>query len=310
MRLIMNTLKLKSVFSRLMVSFLTIIVILSSFNLVVYKFYINNIEKEIVSNANERLDELSDKFDNYFKNMLTLFLKIYDDEKLEPLSGKDKLSAYQNLLIVNELISYRGYIPYITDIFILTDKSDFILSSSGTYKKQRFFSVFYKNDVYNENFWRKEQNKTFKFNIYKTENFSYYSFPNISTSQLLMPFVFKYNAGTSFIIAAFIDVNRMTGSMDESFINNFYIFDKHNNSIIYPYISGKNVIDDMIKNFENIDGFAKRDNSYLFSHISNLGELTYLKFLQNDEIKKQIIKTNTILVKENIQCHAVNLLQR
>lgn len=297
MKIGIRRLMLRSVFSRLMASFVLIILILSAYNFALYAFYIRNIEREIIVNAGERLDGLSGKLDDYLKNALSVFLKMYADERLELLWREGRLSPYQAMRVVERLIGYREFIPHTVELFIMTEKTDFILSSSGTYPKHRFFLQFYRNAVYSEEFWIEQQKRPFTFNVYETGSFDYFSFPHISSAQLLMPLVFKRGSGADFIIVALVDAYRAARSMDASFTDGFSIIRNDNSGrVLFPF---RNAPDDFLPLPARIspgESFKKIQDGYLFSRTSSIAGLSYLKFLPNAEIKSQLARTSSIFV--------------
>lgn len=282
-----NIFSLKSLFSRLMFSFLIIIFIASMFHFFSYKLYKNYIEKELINNSYQRMEVLANKLDSSFQQVQNTLLKVYMEEEFKPISNNENLTSYQEKCIVDRLKSYANFNSNVKTIFILNEKSNLILTSDGSYDRRKFFNTFYNNYLYNEEFWLKERNKNFYTGYYETVEFVDSSDPRQDTKRLLMPIAFKQVNYSNFVMVALVDINSITMSNENEFLEDFYIYDKNNQLI---YLTSKD--NSMTFKPENLKGVDKNAQGYIFSRKSKAEGITYVKFLPNGEIKRLMVKVN------------------
>lgn len=280
-------LSLKSIFSMLMSSFLLIIFISLIFHFFAYKLYIGFIEKEMIKNSYQRMEVLANKLDSSFEQVQSLLLKIYMEEEFKPLTQNKQLSTYQEKCIIDRLKSYANFNPNISNIFVLSERSNFVMTSDGSYDRRKFFNTFYNNSVYNEEFWLNESKKNFYINYYRADNFIDYSSTYSSSKTRLMPVVLKQSNYSSFIIVALVSVDSIAFSNENEFLNDFYIYDKSNKAI---YFTTKDLT------FEDFNELSPSRQGYTFTRASRTQKLIYAKFLPNTEIKRLLIKINVVFI--------------
>ncbi len=282
-----NIFSLKSLFSRLMFSFLLIIFIASVFHFFSYTLYKNYIEKEVIDNSYQRMEVLANKLDSSFQQVQNTLLKVYMEDEFKPIANNENLTSYQEKSLVDRLKGYGNFNSNIKTIFILNEKSNLVLTSEGSYDRRKFFNTFYSNHLYNEDFWLKESGKNFYTGYYEAVEFTDNSDPRQSTKRLLMPVAFKQVNYSNFVMVALVDINSITMSNENEFLEDFYIYDK-NNELIYLTSKGN----PRAFKPESLKGVDKNGQGYIFSRKSKAEGITYVKFLPNGEIRKLMVKVN------------------
>lgn len=280
-------LSLKSIFSILMSSFLLIICISLIFHFFAYKLYTGYIEKEMINNSYQRMEVLANKLDSSFEQVQSLLLKIYMDDEFKPLSENKQLSPYEEKSIIDTLRSYANFNSNITNIFVLSERSNFVMTADGSYDKRKFFNTFYNNPIYNEEFWLKESKKNFYTNYYRADKFKDHSNTYNTSGTRLMPIVLKQSNYSTFIIVALVNVDSIIFSNENEFLNDFYIYNNANNSI---YFTTEELT------FDNFNKLGDSKQGYTFTRTSRTQKITYAKFLSNAEIKKLLIKINVVFI--------------
>ncbi len=288
---ITNLMFSRSLFTNLICSFIVIILVLSSFNIFSYKFYINNIEKQIINNTNERFNNVFKSFDQYFDLLQKTAIRLYLEKDIQSILNKKTISNYDVYTVYKILNNYSNDFPYVSTFYLFTQKTDFIITPHATYNKDSFFNTFYYNTMYTEDFWLWEGKKNFNYRLYPAMDFIYYASPGKARSYYLMPIVFK-GANNGGIIVALIDIVSLANDIDSSFMKDFYIVD-YDNTLLYTNASSA----DFSGLSEDLNSsFKKVDQGYLFSLKSNKKGIKYYKLIPNDEIKRELRKTNLIFV--------------
>ncbi len=295
--------KTKSMFMRLMSGFLLVLVIVTSFHLLSYKLYLKNIEKELLNNTNERMQIISNKFDNYFKQVMGTLYRIYEDEKFIPvLKGNispDQRKELRELINTNQTLNES-----ISNIFLVNTNSDIVITSEGVYNSDLFFNKIFKNSVYDKNFWIQEGKDRFYYNFYEAGIFKDITDPAIIRSYTLMPMALKKSQYPSIILVALLNLNEFAMNNENTFLNNFYIVNEDKKPI-YPVEADMEIAN---KAFEDFAHLKKIEGGYLFTTKSKIGAITYVKYFQSSEISNLMVGTNMILVMLILSSILISLL--
>lgn len=283
-----------SMFVRLMLCFILIILISSTFYFIAYNFFISNIEQEIINNASYSIDYKADKFDEKLYQIKNVLLNIISEKAFSSvISGHQTHYAQKQIVDLFKdkyIISSEGILKYLESIFVLPEDSNKnVLTMESTFDSERYFGAFYQNTSYTKDFWLGEMKKDYNFCYYPTGIFLDYSnYKNKNPlSHTLMPLALKGDNNSSFIIVALIDINTLYHSIDKT--DNFYIFN-YENELIYPLEQNTDF------SYENIltdAQYEKTKSGYVFSRRSGEDKLIYTTFLSNASLKQQLRKTNT-----------------
>lgn len=294
--------KPKSLFSRLMFSFLILIFISSSLHFFSYVLYKNYIRKELINNSNQRVEVLANKLNMSFEQIQNSLLRIYMEDDFKAIANNETLSNYQEKLIIDRLIGYTNFNKNIKTIFILRENSDLILTSEGSYDRRKFFNTFYNSGIYNEEFWLKESSKNFYNGFYRTVDFIDSSNPNQTTKMFLMPVAFKQVNNSRFIMVALVDIDSIIKANENEFSNDFYIFNKSSETI---YIKSQNKNLDI--DVQKLTGVDKQKNGYIFSEKSSIEGITYVKYMPTKDMSSLMLKVNILFIFVTISAVLISL---
>lgn len=284
-----------SMFVRLMSCFLLIILVSSTFYLIAYNFFIDNIEQEIINNASYSIDFKADKFDEKLDQIENVLLSMISEKVFSPIIAGQQTHYTQKQIVdlykEKYAISSEGVLKYLKSIFVLPeDSNQNVLTMESTFPSERYFGVFFQNPYYTKDFWLQEMGKNYNFRYFPTSiflDFSNYS-SKTPLNHTLMPLALKGDNNSSFILVSLIDVDALYHSIDKN--DNFYIFNDEN-ELIYPLDQSADFSDENV--FINAQ-YQKTKNGYLFSRRSTEDKLIYVTFLSNATLKQQLGQTNTM----------------
>lgn len=294
--------KFKSLFSRLMLSFLVIIFISSLLHFFSYVLYKNYIKKELINNSNQRVEVLANKLNMSFEQIQNNLLRIYMEDDFKAIANNETLSNYQEKLIIDRLSGYTNFNKNIKNIFIVRENSDLILTSEGSYDRRKFFNTFYNSGIYNEEFWLKESSKNFYNGFYRTVDFIDSSNPNQTTKMFLMPVAFKQVNNSRFIMVALVDIDSIIKANENEFSNDFYIYNKSSEII---YAKSQNRVLDI--DIQKLTGVDKQKQGYIFSNKSSIEGITYVKYMPTKDMNSLMLKVNILFVFITISTVLISL---
>lgn len=287
--------RLKSMFSKLIASFILIIIILSSFHMATNYIYTQNMKLEITKNVSGMFNNIVDEFELYFsgiKGKLLMDFYIEYSKNLRP----PKIHDYSNSLMIKKMSKYLLMHKYIQDFIIIVKDFDYIITLNGTLEKESFFNYIYQSEYFTENFWINEMKKDFMYKVYPVEKFATKDIVDKYSYQYLMPVVQKDVNGAGFILIIMVDINKFTSELDTEFSKDFYIFNEEK-ELVYP--SRDNINEDIVKEIvrekEETSEYWEFKNGFIFSQRSHDNKLIYYKYYPNAIIKKQISETNKLL---------------
>ncbi len=298
-RLLKNLNFLKSMFSQLIASFILIIIIISLFHLVTNWIYTQNMEKMIADNVGESLGATVQEYELYFDNiknkMLMDFYIQYSDKLKNP-----KKHDYLNTQILKKIGKYPLMYPFIKDFIVYIRDFEYVITLNGTLEKEIFFKNYYESGYYTEKFWQDEMNRNFMYKIYPQKEFVLNDPMKQSAVENLLPIAMKHASGTDFIIIVLIDINQFSKSLKTDFTKDFFILDNANiGTVIYSDEDPANEQDESfmydISLMNDLPGYTKMQNGYLFTYISSQNSLTYCKYYPDTIIKDQINETNKLM---------------
>lgn len=286
---------LKSMFAKLMASFILVIFVVSSFYMYSYKAFIDIVENQIAQNIDERFDNVIARFDRYFEQIKYILLQMSFESSFNPLSSGNKLSPYEQIKVIESFMQriYKNnqneYLQDVRTIFIVTAAEDeYIIESHGTFQKDDFFHLFYNNPSYTEEFWMKELKKDFTFNIYPSALYKNRSIQE--KESFLMPVAFKLKDNNNYMVVALVDIRQIASNIEGNAIDSLYIYSQEG-ECLFPQESGLNISG---LDFSKNSRFQKTQQGYLFTRTSNSSKLRYYKLVSDTNLKREVSKVRAI----------------
>lgn len=283
-------------FSKLIASFLLVIVIISSFHLVTNLIYTRNMEMEITNSVSEKFNNTVNEFEQYFNEIENKLLKGYYIEFYGYLKSPKSLD-YNDKIMIDRLKKYLMTYNDLQDFTVVIKDFDYVLTTEGTYNKKAYFQTFCKNDLYTENFWIDEMKKDFICKIYPARVFSIYTSIKKYDRQYLLPIVLKNNKNSDYILIAYIDIRGFIENMAPASTEGLEIFN-NSGELIFPEKEIVDIDSEMVKKITgeiDFPNYIKSQNGYIFVRKSPVNSLIYCKYYPNTVVVQQISETNSLL---------------
>ena len=231
--------------------------------------------QDSVSMADRYLDQL--KYTLAEISMNTSMYPVVDGKLTNNFDYTKIIEAMRTSVFVRK---QNEFAPYLDAIFIvLPERCDSIVDSSGTYRRDTFFTTQYKNSIYNDEFWLDEMQKEFVFKMYPSSKFD--SVRNVALSEKnLTPIAYKLPANNNFIFVGLLDMNGILNSLTGGAAHNVAVFDQVGNLLLAP-----NSKCNFTSEF-SMDGKAvkRAQGGYLFRVESPLNGLVYYRWVSNGDL--------------------------
>ena len=277
-----------SMFIRLFLSFLVVILLIASFHGITNMIYAKNMEEEITANVDAQMQNLINELEmitNKIKN--DIFLRLFNE--FYTFFNGAYVSPYTYKLMDDELNTIKVNEKYIIEMFIIIKSPEKLAMPN-----EMLFNIFYTNNEYTKEFWLKEMEDKFTFRFYQSKYFQDISNFAFSSEKYLMPIAFKHNINSKFIMVALIDVGKLLNLTKSDFTDDLYIY-TNDGLLLYPESIDREVREHFLQEEQLEQSYIKLDDGYMFVHEDRDNQLTYYKFYSNTPVKQQIKEASIVI---------------
>ncbi|MVQ40042.1 helix-turn-helix domain-containing protein [Paenibacillus sp. MAH-34] len=286
-----------SLLIRLLLGFLTVIVLLMSFNYLSFTFFQNNIRNEIISYNAQNIRFTSERYEEHFQLVQKQMYALYfndDVDRLQKASGNARYALLDR--VKQEIIKVVGNpLIYVDNAIIVFKEGSLTLSRIGTNDRASLFEKFYASTDYPDSFWQKQFNETYSAKMFPMSKFYEHSFHkagDVTTKGLFIPYVLKHWQNEDFYIVAMMDANQLFEAFHRSVNANFIILDKQGLPL---FSTGGLAKREELPELPVDKTYLLRDNTYYFYQTGQNSGYTYINIIPSASISKQISKLNLTL---------------
>ncbi|NOU65513.1 helix-turn-helix domain-containing protein [Paenibacillus sp. LMG 31461] len=286
-----------SLFYRLLISFIIIILLLVSFNVASFTFFRSSIREEIIKNSSLNLETTVASYEKNISLIKSLLVSSYFNTHTEALKNNpQKLDFYissqvqrelQNVLANNQLSLYN--------IIYYFPNRDFVIDKDGSRDAQMMFSKFYTSPTYPEQFWSTETGKSsLSFRVYPSAEFQESTSFSTRSFGKFNPVLFKSAATDGFAIIALLDSDQMFEAYSHfQADSNFYILDDAGGE---TYAVTSRQIPLQLKPHTDSSGYYLEGTNYYFYKQGAVTGNTYVLIVPFATISEQFFKLNVFMI--------------
>lgn len=284
-----------SLLYRLLLSFIAIILLLVSFNVLTFTFFRSSIRDEIIKNSSLNLDAAVTSYEKNVKLVKSMMVSLHFNNKIEFLKNNPQQFDYymvsqvqkdlQNTLANNPL--------FLTDVMYYFPHRDYVLDKDGPRNTETMFGRFYASPQYTPDFWASELAKPFSFRVYPAAEFNENTSFSSRPLGRFIPIVFKSAATDDFAIIGLLDSVQMleaTGHMKSD--SDFFILDESGMEMFSA--SNRKASFRMGAHSGDAGHYLERTNYYFYRKGPETG-LTYVITVPFATISEQIFNLNLIM---------------
>ncbi|WP_239634018.1 helix-turn-helix domain-containing protein [Paenibacillus sp. H1-7] len=283
-----------SLFYRLLISFITIILLLVSLNVVTFTFFRSSIRDEIISNSSRNLDVTVASYEKYVKLIKGLMVGLYFNNYTEYLKKNPQQFDYYMVSQVQRDLqnTMAGSQLYLYDLIYFFPHRDYVFDKDGSREADTMFNKLYKSR-YTPEFWSAEIAKPFSFRVYPAAEYTENTAFSTRTLGRFNPIVFKSAAADNFAIIGLMD----SVSMFDAFSHiqqdsGFYIFDE-TGSETFSATNRESSIE--LARLTGNAGFYMEGTNYYFYQKGFETGFTYVVVVPFATITAQFFKLNVIM---------------
>ncbi|RAV15309.1 helix-turn-helix domain-containing protein [Paenibacillus contaminans] len=281
-----------TLFFKLLTGFICVILLILSFHLFSYSFFNSNIQREIINNNQQNLNNTVERYENHIRMIQGAVVRLYFDEKVVVLHD---LGMSQYFDTVNQVVDEVKKIlsndqMYLNDIWLHFRNRSYLIDKNGPSDASQFFARSYNSPNYDYAFWDKQFEEQYKTKVLKETVF----IDNYSNRASLIPIVLKNDIYSELYITALLEPEKMYRAYRNSNQNRLYMFDPLNQQLFGS--APDPVPAEILGMLTGSESYVKKNNQLYFYKKGALTGITYLTVVPLENITKQVSRLNFILI--------------
>ncbi|CAG7655903.1 HTH-type transcriptional activator RhaS [Paenibacillus allorhizosphaerae] len=292
-----HRMKRQSLFMKIFLSFLSIILLFVSFHMISFRFFTSGIQTEIIQYNRLILKNSAERYQTHFSRLKTLLFGIYNDEKLVAFNRQMVMRPDHDVNFwqagdILKMLRSHAYNPvyYLDNLLIYFDKPSFVIEKEGTSESAMFFTNFYKNAHYSDAYWEAQFERGIGYKMHSAEKFAIKTL-NSETDRQLIPISFRVPPG-NYQMIALLDASSMMqafyGGNEEN--NQRFMILNEDGSVLYR--SSDEITVGELPAFESGQDYKLAGDFYYFIDKDNESKLTYVTAVPYADIASQVSKLN------------------
>lgn len=302
-------------FTRLLISFLALIFLATSFNFLSFAYFKTNINEETIKYNKLNLNNTVQNFEEYLTQLRNTVLSMYFNDKLKHFNDQivkkeklDYLAADQLYQEINSTLLSEP-MKYVHNLFYFLDSYKVIIDKEGMHDIETMFNRFYQNETFHPDFWRNQFDNGKQFAIYPSSTFRVRGTTLSSTDMQLIPLVIKgsyssNNASKNAFWAALIHTEEMIANLHLSINQNLIILDKDQNVI---FSSQPEKEWNPVQPLEGSGHFTEEEKYYFYKK-GEFTDFTYINVIPYANMTAKVKKMNLLLLSLLLVCILISTI--
>ncbi|MBE1444486.1 helix-turn-helix domain-containing protein [Paenibacillus sp. OAS669] len=301
--------KKTSLFFTILISFLVIILLFFTFNMVAFAFFKSKYQEELIRFNRLSLQNTAERYNTHFARIKSVLYKMYNDtdvtgfnRQLATKPSKD-VDYLQGKKIIEGLRT-EVYTPqlFLDNIVVYFGTGSITFDKEGSSNAEDQFNQLYTSGIYPLSFWESQLTRQSNFTLLPASGFQ--TAWNIPDKKELLPISFKL-PDSSYMVTAYLDISKSQQAFfdDNDHSRQFMILDKDKAMI---YRSSGEQSDEELPSFASGLDYELKNGIYYFKEKDSEG-LTYITAVPNAAIAAQLNRLMVTLLVIFIMSIAIAL---
>ncbi|CAG7644795.1 HTH-type transcriptional activator RhaS [Paenibacillus solanacearum] len=289
--------KRQSLFMKIFLSFLSIILLFVSFHMISFRFFTSGIQTEIIQYNRLMLKNSVERYQTHFSRLKTLLFTLYNDEKLVAFNRQMVMRPDQDVNFwqagdILKVVRSQAYNPvyYLDNLIVYFNKPSFVIEKEGTSETSMFFASFYKNALYTDTYWKTQFDRGIGYKMHAAESFAIRTLDS-ETERQLLPITFRLPGG-NYQLIAMLDASSMMQAFYGGSGENTQRFMILNEDGTVLYRSSGEITAGELPVFDSGQDYKLSGDYYYFIDKDSEAKLTYVTAVPYAEIASQVSKLN------------------
>lgn len=280
-------------------SFLIVILLLSTFNLLSIHLFGRGIQKEIIQYNRLMLTNTAERYQMHFERMKTLLFDLFSDEYVTAFNSQilrknEADLAYPTATNLLKHLRSEAYNPmfYLHNVLIYFDSASIVFEKEGSVDADMMFSRFYVSEDYPLSFWKENLRQSDNYILHPERTF-HVSTLNSSLDVRLIPFSFRMPA-SNYQVIALLDADRMREAYYGKEDDRQFMILKQDGTLLYRSSDLMSAAD--IPVFPKGTSHILSGDYYFFKESVSNASLTYITAVPYSDIESRVRNTTLTLL--------------
>lgn len=284
----------KSLFAKLLLGFVVVILVSFAFNVFAYRFFYTQMRDQLIHTSSLSVSKTADGYEKQLSQLDDLLTRYYFDNTVTALN---KGNIDSDFPIVNELADdfnsiVGNYNLDLENVFIYFKEKGFVIDKNGYTRAEDMFGKYYVSRDYGADFWARQFTEDFHFRAYPSAEFRKYRMDAVGPEQKsYVPLIVKSRIGSQFYVGALIDTERMFASQYDTSGNPFYVVDSDGRMF---FRAGSLPV--RLPELEAGRSNTLLADHYFFYQTGTMSGLTYVSVIPYASLASQLAKMNVLLL--------------
>ncbi|MBP1992095.1 helix-turn-helix domain-containing protein [Paenibacillus eucommiae] len=299
--------KRNSLFVKLLLSFMVIVLISFLFNTFSFNFFQSNLRKEIITYNTLNMSNTVNNYEKQFRLLDDVATQLFFNADVAILEkGRSNFFAMNRLTKeINTILSNTTSLN-LENLFLYNDTYNFIIDKSGLTQMEEMHESYYISDTYNADFWKQQADGDYHMRIFPAALFHKKSFNGIvGEAGVYFPVVIKNKLQKRIYFAALIKANEIYREFHFSVNDMFYIADDLGKLF---YSTAPQEMSNLALSADQHVAYDEDKHNYYFYEKGEYSGLTYVNVLPNQQIAAKITRLSFILLILLVLSVALSLL--
>lgn len=293
-----------SLFNRLLISFLVIILLLTGFSLYSISIVKNHLRGELIRYNTLNLTNTAQRYENHFRQIRTRSLEAMLSPKIQQLqTDMDFIAAREAM---KELIAEFDKKDLMLDnLLIYYAKQDFVLATDRGAAAETMFTEYYENAEYSPAFWRSQFDKSYNYSAFPAADFREKGIKDWAYKGTFLPFIVRnpYRPNGLYVVAL-LNARSMSAQLQDSVNDNLFLYDQQGKLL---YGAGSVKAPAASWNVESAR-YEEADDTFYFYRKGEYTGFTYVHVIPDTVMSRKLREINTLLVTLLVVCAAISIV--
>lgn len=286
-----------SLFFKLLVSFLIIIVVLLSFNLLSFLFFKTSINEEVVQSNRLILNKAVDGYEKQIQLINKSMTNIILDSRINLIRNMSSDSLnYDVILQLNKEMSNlaSNEMLHLDNVLLAFKFSDYVLDKDGLVDFDKMFTTFMVSNAYPPSFWRERFETANHVTVLPAADFRKYNQVVANPNVEAIPILISNMLDKQVMMIAFLDAKQMFTNYNYINMGVFQILGR-DGGLVYTSDKSRPSLPIEPANGSK-ESFVKKDDVYYFYRTSEMTGLTFVNAIPYKTVASRIIQLNYLLL--------------
>jgi len=284
-----------SLFYTLFSSFIMIILLLVSINMVSYTFFRSNIKDEIIVNSGLNLNTTVTNYEKHIKLIRSFMLGYLFNTDTQILKSTDTIH-YDIVTKAQKELQHtlNNSLLYLDNIIYYFRDSGLVIDKEGTRNAETMFSRFYIQSDYSIDFWNKAMEGAHSFKVYPSAEFNTITAFEQKSLGSFMPILIKSAYDQHFAFIALLKSDDIYEAFHQTKPGSSLIIMDENRNVIFSSPVDAELPSSIREKTGN--GYERNNNIYYFYRTGIETGFTYVEIVSDKGLTEQIHRLNVIML--------------